>query len=181
MNQSVFETYKSEVRSCCRNFPAVFTKAKNATLTDQEGNQYIVFFCGAGACNYGYNNDYIKGKVMDYLESDSIIHSMDMHTVTKVEYMVDYHVEAEVQRKGKLVEEYHREKLTHRGIGLIWGIDCFIFPAGTTKCYERGLIIELAGRRDCVLKPMPPLTISDTDSFAGLNIIMDAIQILHLQ
>ena len=75
MDQSVFETYESEVRSYCRKLPTVFTKAKNATLTDQQGKTYIDFFCGAGACNYGHNNDYIKEKVMDYLAGDGILNA----------------------------------------------------------------------------------------------------------
>lgn len=110
-----------------------------------------------------------------------------------LEYMLDHHMEAEVQRKGRLVEEYLREKLprvseklTYRGIGLIWGIDFSAFPdvtakAASAECYKRGLIIELAGRRDCVLKPMPPLTIPDGDLLKGLDIIMDAIRALNLQ
>ena len=57
MNTSAFENYESSVRSYCRNFPAVFTKAKGAMMYDEEGNGYIDFFCGAGALNYGHNND----------------------------------------------------------------------------------------------------------------------------
>ena len=51
MNTSTFETYESEVRSYCRHFPKVFTDAVGATLTDEDGNRYIDFFCGAGAVN----------------------------------------------------------------------------------------------------------------------------------
>lgn len=99
MDQSVFETYESEVRSYCRKFPTVFTKAKNAALTDQQGKTYIDFFCGAGACNYGHNNDYIKAKVMDYLAGDGIIHSMDMYTVTKGEF-IDFFETKVLQPRG---------------------------------------------------------------------------------
>jgi diaminobutyrate-2-oxoglutarate transaminase len=67
METSIFEQYESEVRSYCRNFPAVFAKAKDAIITDENGKEYIDFFCGAGALNYGHNNDYIKNKVIDYL------------------------------------------------------------------------------------------------------------------
>ena len=59
MNTSVFENYESSVRSYCRHFPSVFTKAKGAFMYDEEGNRYIDFFCGAGALNYGHNNPYI--------------------------------------------------------------------------------------------------------------------------
>ena len=58
MNTKAFETYESEVRSYCRNFPAVFTTAKGPFLYDEDGREYIDFFCGAGGLNYGHNNDY---------------------------------------------------------------------------------------------------------------------------
>ena len=78
-----FETYESEVRSYCRNFPAVFTTAKGSILSDEDGRQYIDFFCGAGALNYGHNNPYIKKRVIDYLEQDGVLHAMDMYTAPK--------------------------------------------------------------------------------------------------
>ena len=83
MNTKTFETYESQVRSYCRHFPAVFTKAKGAKMYDEDGNEYIDFFCGAGALNYGHNNPYIKEKMVEYLMSDGIIHSMDMYTAPK--------------------------------------------------------------------------------------------------
>ena len=87
MNTSVFEKYESEVRSYCRSFPAVFTKAKGSVITAEDGKEYIDFFCGAGALNYGHNNDYIKRKVIEYLENDGIIHSLDMFTSAKREFI----------------------------------------------------------------------------------------------
>lgn len=83
MDMKIFEEYESNVRSYCRSFPAVFAKAKNAEIFDEEGGRYIDFFCGAGALNYGHNNDEIKGKLIDYLASDGILHSLDMYTVAK--------------------------------------------------------------------------------------------------
>ena len=50
----VFENYESEVRSYCRSFPAVFTTSKVAIMKDENGKEYIDFFCGAGALNYGH-------------------------------------------------------------------------------------------------------------------------------
>lgn len=87
MNASSFEKYESSVRSYCRNFPAVFTKAKGAMMYDEEGNGYIDFFCGAGALNYGHNNDYILGKLIEYLQEDGILHGMDMYTPAKREFL----------------------------------------------------------------------------------------------
>ena len=87
MNTSVFDKYESEVRSYCRNFPAVFTKAKGSIITAEDGKEYIDFFCGAGALNYGHNNDYIKEQIISYLESDGIIHSLDMFTSAKRDFI----------------------------------------------------------------------------------------------
>ena len=83
MNTSVFETYESSVRSYCRHFPAVFSRAEGAMMYDEDGNAYIDFFCGAGALNYGHNNPYIIDKMIDYLKSGGLLHGMDMYTPAK--------------------------------------------------------------------------------------------------
>lgn len=87
MDTSVFESYESEVRSYCRHFPTVFTKAKCANFFDEDGRKYIDFFCGAGAVNYGHNNPEIKQKLIEYLESDGLMHALDMYTVPKREFI----------------------------------------------------------------------------------------------
>lgn len=413
MEGSIFETYESEVRSYCRKFPAVFSRAKGAYMYDENGAAYLDFFCGAGALNYGHNNTYIKSKVLEYISNDGILHSMDMYTVSKgefiqcfeetvlkprgfdykimftgptgananeaalklarkvtgrqnvfalmgcfhgmtlgtlalttekaarngagvplgnvthipapymfpgldtiaymerlieddhsgveipaalvietlqaeggifvlpnewlqrvrafcdkygilliadevqigncrtgtffsferagiqpdivtmaksiggmgmplalclfkpeldiwapgehngtfrgfqlatvagkagLEFMLRENIEKEVQRKGRIIDAFLTDmlpkiddNLKHRGIGCIWGIDFSEYPDGTAKavsaaCFRRGLIIELAGRKDCVLKLMPPLVISDDDIIKGLHIIADAIR-----
>ena len=83
----VFEANESEVRSYCRKFPTVFSKAKNALLTDTNGKEYIDFFAGAGAINFGHNNKYIKDAVLDYLSEDRIIHALDMYTEAKEAFL----------------------------------------------------------------------------------------------
>lgn len=87
MDTKVFEQYESEVRSYCRKFPTVFKRAKGAYFYDENGIEYLDFFCGAGAVNYGHNNDYIKNKVVDYLMNDGVTHALDMYTVAKREFM----------------------------------------------------------------------------------------------
>lgn len=87
MNTEIFEKYESEVRSYCRSFPAVFTKAKGSIIYAEDGKEYIDFFCGAGALNYGHNNEYIKKRVIEYLENDGIIHSLDMFTSAKRDFI----------------------------------------------------------------------------------------------
>ncbi len=90
MNTRPFEEYESQVRSYCRNFPTVFTTAKGPFLYDEEGREYIDFFCGAGGLNYGHNNDYIKEKVVAYLQSDGVMHALDMYTAPKRDFLTFY-------------------------------------------------------------------------------------------
>ena len=87
MGKEIFENYESEVRSYCRTFPEIFNYAKGSIIKNIEGKEYKDFFCGAGALNYGHNNDYIKEKVINYLMSDGIIHSLDMYTKAKEEFI----------------------------------------------------------------------------------------------
>ncbi|MBP1932067.1 diaminobutyrate--2-oxoglutarate transaminase [Ammoniphilus resinae] len=79
----VFERFESEVRSYCRSFPTVFDKAKGSKLWDREGREYIDFFAGAGALNYGHNNPQMKAKIIEYMMDDGVTHSLDMATVAK--------------------------------------------------------------------------------------------------
>ena len=85
--KNYYELYESEVRSYCRSFPTEFKYAKGSTLIDTKGREYIDFFCGAGALNYGHNNPYIKQKLVDYLSTDGIIHSLDMYAEPKQEFI----------------------------------------------------------------------------------------------
>ena len=90
MNTMAFENYESNVRSYCRSFPTVFTKAKGAVMVDEDGKEYIDFFAGAGALNFGHNPDHIMQKLVAYIQSDGILHSMDMFTATKREFLEFY-------------------------------------------------------------------------------------------
>ncbi|EJW20319.1 aminotransferase class III-fold pyridoxal phosphate-dependent enzyme [Paenibacillus alvei] len=87
---SIFEKLESNVRSYCRSFPVVFDRAKGDLLYSEDGRAYIDFFAGAGALNYGHNNDYIKGRVLDYLTSDRIMHGLDMYTMAKREFIQSF-------------------------------------------------------------------------------------------
>ncbi|WUD76043.1 diaminobutyrate--2-oxoglutarate transaminase [Streptomyces sp. NBC_00510] len=80
---SVFETLESEVRSYCRGWPAVFDRAQGSRLFDEDGHDYLDFFSGAGALNYGHNNRVLKRALLDYLERDGITHGLDMSTTAK--------------------------------------------------------------------------------------------------
>ena len=84
---NIFESTESEVRSYCRNYPKIFSRAKMSTLYTEDGEAYIDFFDGAGALNYGHNNDYIKERVLRYLSEDRILHALDMYTEAKRDFL----------------------------------------------------------------------------------------------
>ncbi len=83
MDLSVFSEMESEVRSYIRSFPVVFETARGSILTDEDGREYIDFFCGAGTLNYGHNNPTFKEPILEYLQSDRIQHALDMATGAK--------------------------------------------------------------------------------------------------
>ena len=87
MDLSVFSSMESEVRSYIRSFPTVFDTARGSILTDEDGRDYIDFFCGAGTLNYGHNNPLIKAPVVEYLMGDKIQHALDMATGAKRHFL----------------------------------------------------------------------------------------------
>ncbi|HSP57725.1 MAG TPA: diaminobutyrate--2-oxoglutarate transaminase [Halomonas sp.] len=87
MQTQILERMESEVRTYSRSFPVVFTTARNARLTDEQGREYIDFLAGAGTLNYGHNNPHIKQALVDYLASDGIVHGLDFWTAAKRDYL----------------------------------------------------------------------------------------------
>ncbi len=87
MIMEIFEKLESEVRGYIRSFPTVFTEAKGALLTNEEGNQYIDFFAGAGTLNYGHNNPVLKQHLIEYMENDGVTHGLDMATEAKEQFL----------------------------------------------------------------------------------------------
>lgn len=104
-----------------------------------------------------------------------------------IRYFVDHHLDQAVQHKGQIVETFIQKeilpldvRLSYRGLGLIWGIDfSSINPALALEAvhegFERHIIMEVAGRKDSVLKLMPPLTIQEDVLMEGLHIVKEAI------
>ncbi|WP_433231670.1 diaminobutyrate--2-oxoglutarate transaminase [Actinomadura formosensis] len=83
----VFASLESEVRGYCRGWPTVFTTARGSHMTDENGKTYLDFFAGAGTLNYGHNNPQLKRRLLDYLAGDAIVHSLDMYTAAKREFL----------------------------------------------------------------------------------------------
>jgi diaminobutyrate-2-oxoglutarate transaminase len=83
----IFEELESEVRSYARNFPRLFKRAQGEFIYDEDGNEYIDFLSGAGALNYGHNHPIMRKKLVEYIESGGITHSLDLYTDAKREFM----------------------------------------------------------------------------------------------
>lgn len=104
-----------------------------------------------------------------------------------INYFVEHHLDEEVRRKEAIVEKFIQEeimpldsRLSYRGMGLMWGIDFgAVNPAlaleAVHEAFDRHLICEVAGRKDGVLKLMPPLTIEDEVLKEGLAVIKEAV------
>jgi diaminobutyrate-2-oxoglutarate transaminase len=84
---NIFEELESEVRSYSRGWPVVFDKAQGSKLYDEDGKEYLDFFAGAGALNYGHNNPVLKQALIDYIARDGVTHALDMFTVAKRDFL----------------------------------------------------------------------------------------------
>jgi len=82
-----FEAYESEIRAYSRAYPAVFVSGDNARQKDEAGKEYIDFYAGAGVLNFGHNNPKLTQAVIEYLQSGGVIHTLDMMTPPKREFI----------------------------------------------------------------------------------------------
>ena len=84
---SIFTDLESQVRSYSRSWPVVFDRAVGSTMYDEDGRGYLDFFAGAGALNYGHNNPKLKKVLIDYLSDDRVMHSLDMFTTARRDFL----------------------------------------------------------------------------------------------
>lgn len=92
----------------------------------------------------------------------------------------------QIRTKADLVTDFLQRRIAQpfgagvRGIGLMQAVDLTDVPgveAGqvSRRCFDKGLIVETCGRRDEVLKILPPLTVSQVNLSAGLQTLVDAL------
>lgn len=84
---TIFERRESQVRSYCRSFDAVFTRATGSTLQDAKGNSYTDFLSGCSSLNYGHNDPDMKAALMAHIADDGIAHALDMYTGPKAAFL----------------------------------------------------------------------------------------------
>ena len=103
-------------------------------------------------------------------------------------FWADSELATDVTRKGKialdalvsLAEGSPDRFVEARGCGLIAGLECVDSHFARSiidAAFERGLILELAGNRDQMVKLLPPLTIDDGELRCGLDLLYDAIEV----
>jgi diaminobutyrate-2-oxoglutarate transaminase len=105
-----------------------------------------------------------------------------------LDYFVDQRLEASTQSNEQFLQDFLTHevapldpRLSVRGLGMIWGIDCSAVEDGAlarrvaNRCFDAGLIIECAGRNDNVIKVLPPLTIEESLLEEGCRIIKQAM------
>ncbi len=91
-----------------------------------------------------------------------------------------------VKYKGAIIEEalnnivqkYPQLDMKVRGVGMVWGLEIPRngFPGEVSKAaFENGLVIELAGSEDQVVKFLPALTIEEEVLREGLDLIDETI------
>jgi len=134
---------ESEVRSYSRSWPTVFDRASGTVITDADGVEYLDFFAGAGALNYGHNNPALKEVAIDHLVNDRLIHSLDMFTTTRNDFLETF---------AKLILEPR---------GLHYKV-MFPGPAGTTAVEAALKLARKVTKRTSI--------VHFTDSFHGMTL-----------
>jgi len=99
LDDAIFTRHESQVRSYCRDFPAIFARAKGPYLWDVHGSRYVDLLCGAGALNYGHNEPSIAAAVRDYVLDDGPVTSLDLFTSAKHRFLERF-VEVVLEPRG---------------------------------------------------------------------------------
>ncbi|MFV3077757.1 diaminobutyrate--2-oxoglutarate transaminase [Niveispirillum fermenti] len=86
---STFDRMESRVRSYSRAMPRLFTKAQGVWMEDAQGGRYLDLLSGCSSLNYGHNHPVLKQALMDYIASDGVTHSLDLHTEAKEEFLAE--------------------------------------------------------------------------------------------
>lgn len=74
---------ESNARSYPRKFPFALRKAKGSWVEDVEENKYLDFLCGAGTLALGHNDDEVNQAMIEMINQDLPLHTLDLTTPTK--------------------------------------------------------------------------------------------------
>ncbi|WP_442591968.1 diaminobutyrate--2-oxoglutarate transaminase [Pedobacter sp. AW31-3R] len=78
---------ESNVNSYSKVFPIVLKRGEGDIVTDDQGKYFVDFFSGAGTLNYGHNHPAMKSAIHSFLDSNAIVHCLDMDSEVKAEFL----------------------------------------------------------------------------------------------
>lgn len=84
---TLYERRESRVRSYARAMPRQFNRAEGVWMYDNKEGRYLDFLSGCSTLNYGHNHPVLKQALIDYISSDGITHSLDLHTDAKATFL----------------------------------------------------------------------------------------------
>ncbi|MGH6957843.1 MAG: diaminobutyrate--2-oxoglutarate transaminase [Caulobacteraceae bacterium] len=84
---ALYDRMESQVRSYSRAMPRQFARADGAWMYDDHGGRYLDFLSGCSSLNYGHNHPVLKQALLDYIASNGIAHSLDLHTEAKAAFL----------------------------------------------------------------------------------------------
>jgi diaminobutyrate-2-oxoglutarate transaminase len=164
MTPDEIDALESQVRYYCRQFPTVFVKAKGSTIWDERGRPFVDLFSGCGALNYGHSPEPLKQALIEYLLNDGIIHSLDMRTGAKVQFMtafqefilrprgLDYRMmftgpsgANAVEAAMKLARHYTRRSHIVAFTGAFHGVSLGALAATASSFHRRAAGVDLVG------------------------------------
>lgn len=123
----------------------------------------------------GEHTGTFRGNNLAFVASTELLSYWENNNLSEAVYYKEGILREELE---KVAEKYPQLNSRVRGRGLIYGLN--IPEIGfcrevSTEAFERGLIIELAGGKDDVLKFLSPLVIEEELLKEGLAIINDSI------
>lgn len=98
------DSTESNARSYPRKFPFAIAKAKGSWVEDVEGNKYLDFLCGAGTLALGHNDDEVNKAMVDLIQSNAPLHTLDLTTPVKDEFVetILRHLPSELGNNAKI-------------------------------------------------------------------------------
>ena len=98
------DSTESNARSYPRKFPFAIAKAKGSWVEDVEGNKYLDFLCGAGTLALGHNDDEVNKAMVELIQSDAPLHTLDLTTPVKDEFVetILRHLPSELGNNAKI-------------------------------------------------------------------------------
>ena len=98
------DSTESNARSYPRKFPFAIAKAKGSWVEDVEGNKYLDFLCGAGTLALGHNDDEVNKAMVELIQSEAPLHTLDLTTPVKDEFVetILRHLPSELGNNAKI-------------------------------------------------------------------------------